>query len=204
MKMSKEGITELVRSEGSRAQVYDDRNGQTISSYSQAQGFPTIGVGHLITPSQYARFEKYLGGRSAMTQSQIEDLLKEDLPKYEVPVKNAINEVITQEMFDALVSLAFNAGPNSYAVKNAIKAINVRDWNGAAQAIADGPKTSKGILVQGLVRRRANEAQWFLSGGVPSWTSGIRIFGSQIKPIPLAISSSLLLFGIGFYLYRKK
>lgn len=207
MKMSREGLAELVRSEGSRAQVYDDKNGRTIASFSEAQGYPTIGVGHLITPSQYSRFERYLAGREAMSQSQIQDLLSEDLPKYEKPVSDAIQVTVTPQMFDALVSLAFNAGPNSYAVKNAIKEINQKNWEGAAQAIADGPKTSKGVLVQGLVKRRANEAQWFLSGGTPTTKTAIIQTGlSAFQSVPNWVwwtSGGVILITSGLYIYKR-
>ena len=204
MRMSKDGLKKLIKSEGVRYQVYDDANGRVISSYSQAIRYPTIGVGHLIyrpgVVDQRDRFEKYLGGRQSMSEKQVMDLLREDLPKYEDPVSAKIEKPVTNEMFDALVSLAFNAGPNARAVKNAIAAINNEDYQTASDAIRNGPKTSGGELVQGLVKRRNEEADWFLSGGLPT---GVRLFGTQIRVMPVLLISSLALLGVALYLRRR-
>jgi lysozyme len=202
--MSDDGLKQLIRAEGVRYQVYDDRNGQIISSYDQAIGFPTIGVGHLIyrpgAVDQRSRFEKYLGGRQSMTEKQVMDLLREDLPKYEDPVSAKIQKPVTPQMFDALVSLAFNAGPNARAVKNAIEAINREDYQGASDAIRNGPQTSDGKLLQGLVKRRNEEADWFLSGGLPT---GIRLFGTNIRILPYLALGSFALLGFALYLKRR-
>ena len=48
MRMSTDGLKELIKSEGVRYQVYDDASGRTLFSYSDAIRYPTIGVGHLI------------------------------------------------------------------------------------------------------------------------------------------------------------
>ena len=204
MRMSKEGLKELIKTEAVRYQVYDDANGRTLYSYSDAIRYPTIGVGHLIYKpgviDQRERFKEYLGGGKSMSEKQVMDLLREDLPKYEDPVAQKIQKPVTKQMFDALVSLAFNAGPNAKAVKNAINAINNEDYQGASDAIRNGPKTSGGTLVQGLVKRRNEEADWFLSGGLPT---GIRLFGTQIRILPILALSSLALLGYALYLRRR-
>lgn len=204
MRMSKDGLKTLIKSEGVRYQVYDDANGRTLYSYSDAIRYPTIGVGHLIYKpggvDQRERFKEYLGGGKSMSEKQVMDLLREDLPKYEDPVAQKIQKPVTKQMFDALVSLAFNAGPNARAVNNAIAAINNEDYQGASDAIRNGPKTSGGTLVQGLVKRRNEEADWFLSGGLPT---GIRLFGTQIRILPILAVSSLALLGYALYLRRR-
>ena len=158
LKMSNAGLQQLIRDEAIRTQVYDDKNGKAIPSYDVAIGYPTIGVGHLITRSERDKFAPYLSGGKHMTKSQVLDLLSQDIPKYETPGKK-ITKPVTQEMFDALVSMAFNTGPNSHAVRKCIAAINQEDYAGAARAIANGPKTSKGQFMPGLAvaaRQRLN------------------------------------------------
>ena len=195
--MSRKGIDWLIRSEGVRYQVYDDRGGGIISSYESARGYPTIGVGHLIrSDKDKARFEKYLGGREEMTHEQVVDLLREDLPKYEKPIQDRVTEPLTQEMFDALVHLTFNVGGGSYAVKNAIKAVNEKDYEGAAEAIRSGPKSSKGVELAGLVKRRNKEADYFLSGGLPT---GIALFGTRVRILPVVAGVSVALLGFALY-----
>ena len=204
MRMSTNGLKELIKSEGVRYQVYDDANGRTLYSYSDAIRYPTIGVGHLIYKpngkDERERFKAYLGGGKSMSEKQVMDLLREDLPKYEDPVAQKIQKPVTKQMFDALVSLAFNAGPNARAIKNAIAAINNEDYQGASDAIRNGPKTSGGTLVQGLVKRRNEEADWFLSGGLPT---GIRLFGTGFRILPLLAIGSLTLLGYALYLRRR-
>ena len=46
----------------------------------------------------------------------------------------------------------------------------------ASEAIRNGATTSKGVTLAGLVRRRNEEADWFLSGGLPT---GIALFGTK-------------------------
>ena len=182
-KVSDKGIKELIKSEGVRTQVYDDRGGKTVSSYQQVQGYPTIGVGHRIMPNEEPNFSKYLRGKSKMSENEVFSLLKKDLPKYSEPVRKRIKKPVTQAMFDALVSLAYNAGPNASSVKKAIAKINEEDYNAAAQAILNGPTKSKGRVLQGLVKRRQKEYQMFLSEGKPS----------KIKK-----AAKGLIYGVGF------
>ena len=165
--VSPEGIKELIASEGVRYQVYDDANGKKVSSYSQIKGYPTIGVGHLIKKKERDFFSQFLVGRGKMSKNQVFRLFKKDLPKYTKPVLKRIKQPITQSMLDALVSLSYNTGNNSKSVKGAIAAINKKDYDGAAQAILNGPTHSKGRKLSGLVKRRKKEASMFLEEGKP-------------------------------------
>ena len=167
MKISDDGLRELIKSEGSKTQVYDDRTGKTVSSYSQVRGYPTIGVGHLIRDSERSKFSPYLGGGKKMTQYQITELLRYDVKRFEKTLNSKIQAPMTQSMWDALVSMAFNTGANSYAVKNAISAINLKNYEEAAKAILNGPVKSKGKVLQGLVKRRRKEAMLFMKDGLP-------------------------------------
>lgn len=89
------------------------------------------------------------------------------MKRFEDPINKKLNKPVTQSMWDAIISLAFNAGANSYAVKNAINAINIEDYEGAAKAILNGPTKSKGKVLSGLVKRRKREALMFLRDGLP-------------------------------------
>ena len=173
MKISDDGLRELIKSEGSRTQVYDDRTGKTVSSYSQVRGYPTIGVGHLIRDSERSKFAPYLGGGKKMTQYQITELLRYDVQRFEKTLNSKIQAPMTQSMWDALVSMAFNTGANSYAVKNAINAINLKQYQDAAKAILNGPVKSKGRVLQGLVKRRRQEAMLFMKDGLPGGSNVI-------------------------------
>jgi len=201
MRMSKEGLERLRGSEGIRTQVYDDSNGRVISSYEQSQGYPTIGIGHLIRADEREYFSQYLGGRNQMTEKQVYDLYAEDVQKHIDPWAKKIQKPVTDEMVDALASLAFNVGVNATSLKKAIAAINNEDYQAASEAIRTGPTTSKGKTLAGLVKRRQEEADWFLSGGIPS---GIQLFGTQIRVLPIVLGSSLVLLGFAAYIRIAK
>lgn len=167
-----------MKHEGVRYQVYDDRTGRIISRFSQAKGYPTIGVGHRIYPKEQQTYSKYLGGKRKLSGYQVKELLRNDVKKFEIKLNKRIGDAtITQSMWDALVSLAFNTGGNSSAVKKASSSIVAKDYKGAAQAILDGPVKSKGRVITGLVKRRKAETRLFMKDGVPGFGGAVKVAG---------------------------
>lgn len=158
------GLKFLKQYEGIRYQVYDDKGGKIISDYSQARGYPTIGIGHLIGAGERDFYSKYLGGREKMTEAEVLALKKKDIPRFAKPLNDRLKEPVTQNMFNAMLSLGFNTGMNGGAIKKAIAAVNAKDYEGAANAIKDGPKTSKGVVMEGLRKRRNAEYEMFKEG----------------------------------------
>ena len=171
MRMSNHGRDILIDTEGYRDFVYDDIGGKLIYSYEESVGSPTIGIGHLINSDEdRERFRRFLGDGDRMTRKEVSALLAEDLPKYEKPAQEGLTVPVTQEMFDTLVHYAFNAGPNSTALWNAIDAANAGNMEEASEAIRSGKTRSgrTGQVLSGLVKRRNMEADWFLEGGAPT------------------------------------
>lgn len=167
--LSDYALAELRRMEGAIPYVYDDQGGvyppKRVTSFSAVKGYPTIGVGHRIYPSEEGRFSAFLAGGRDMSSDELDALLREDVetrvaktlrPKVLVP--------ITQSMWDALVLQAFNTGPNTNALARTIAAINAGDMEGAAAELGTGATTSKGKTLEGLVRRREAEVALFLKG----------------------------------------
>ena len=164
MSISGAGLQRIKKEEGYRDQVYDDdRSQDIISSYEQAVGYPTIGVGHLIykagSKDERAKYEKYLGGREKMTAAQVDELLAVDIEKH-TRWKNDITEPITQNMFDALADFAFNAGNAAPKQDGIIAAINKGDFKKAASIL----KRARGGGSGGShASRRSEEAELFLT-----------------------------------------
>jgi len=69
---------------------------------------------------------------------------------------------MTQNQFDATVSLVFNIGRPNFSKSTMLKRLNARDYEGAAEALTWWNK-QKGKTLRGLVRRRAEEKEYFLS-----------------------------------------
>jgi len=164
MSISAAGLQRIKKEEGYRDQVYDDDPSQDIiSSYEQAVGYPTIGVGHLVykagSKDERAKYEKYLGGKEKMTPAQVDELLATDIDKH-TRWKNDITEPITQNMFDALADFAFNAGNAAPKQDGILAAINKGDFKGAAAIL----KTARGGGAGGShASRRREEAELFLA-----------------------------------------
>ncbi|MGV6802398.1 MAG: lysozyme [bacterium] len=141
MKISQRGINLIKRFEGLELEAYDD-----------GAGIWTIGYGHTGPDVQPGM---------TITAEQAEQLLKDDLVRFEQAVNSASKVTIHQTQFDALTSLAFNIGAAALKSSTAIKRMNKKDFIGAAEAITWWNKVA-GEIWPGLVRRRTAEAELFL------------------------------------------
>ena len=90
-----------------------------------------------------------------------EEFLIDDLKRFEDCVNEVVKVKITQNMFDAMVSLAFNIGCHAFENSTLVKKINQEDYEGAA---AEFPrwKFQKGKILAGLLKRRLRERALFL------------------------------------------
>jgi lysozyme len=159
--ISQSGLIQLIKHEGSRATIYDDKTGKSISSYGVVQGFPTIGVGHLIKESEKEKFKKYLNP-GKMSENEIKNLLIADLSERIKNLNKSLKVKVKQGQFDALLSMMFNTGSGNSSYKKALELTNEGKKESAARQIESGPKTSKGVILKGLEKRRKDEASWYL------------------------------------------
>lgn len=149
--VSDEGIKMLVDFEGEILKVYKD-----------PVGLPTFGVGHLVKPHETAEFP--VGKK--ITRATSRAYLKQDLAEFEACVNDLVKVPITQNQFDALVSLAFNIGPANFKRSSVLRHLNNRQFTKAANAFLAWNKARKNgklIVLDGLVRRRNTERSVFLT-----------------------------------------
>lgn len=130
--------------------------GCKLKAYKCSAGVWTIGVGHT------------LGVREGdvITQKQADKLLRDDVAATELGLKGLVKPRITQNMFDALVSLVFNIGIGNFAKSTVLREINNADFAAAAEAFLMWNRGGSKVL-PGLVRRRKEEHDLFLEGSVP-------------------------------------
>jgi GH24 family phage-related lysozyme (muramidase) len=114
----------------------------------------TIGYGH---------YGSDITANMTITQAQAETMLKNDLKRYEKPVNDYVQVDITQNMFDALVSFCYNCGGAALKGSTLLKKLNTKDYIGAAAQFSVWNK-SGGNVINGLIKRRAAEAELFLKG----------------------------------------
>jgi GH24 family phage-related lysozyme (muramidase) len=102
-----------------------------------------------------------------------DDVLREDLTKYEKAVRDGITVTLEQDEFDALVSFTFNVGVAAFNKSDLRTEINKNKYNSgdakdrkaaiaAIEAAFAKHNTAKGVVVDALTKRRKNEADHFL------------------------------------------
>jgi RHS repeat-associated protein len=129
-----------------------------LNPYKDQAGYETIGYGHKILPG-----EDFSNG---ITKAQALDLLNHDAQGAVSAVNASLNVPVKQNQFDALVSLAFNAGPVSVKATNqmmrAVNAGNVTEENFTAYRFVH--VNGQAVVSQGLLRRREDEYLMYSEG----------------------------------------
>ena len=147
MKISSRGL-ELIK----------DFEGFSSTSYLDVVNIPTIGWGNTF----------YEDGRKVKLGEQIS---KTDALKLLEVVANrdfadkifpSIKVKVSQNQFDAMVSLAYNIGTGAFLKSTLLKKVNAGDFAGAGEEFLRWNKAN-GKEVLGLTRRREREKQLFLS-----------------------------------------
>jgi len=125
--------------------------GLHLGSYQDCAGNWTIGYGHA-DPS-------VLPGQS-ISEPEAEKLLEADLAEAGACVNHAVQAVISQGQFDAMVDFCFNAGRGNFVQSTLLRKVNSGDFQGAAAQFALWVHAG-GEVVTGLLRRRNAEAVMF-------------------------------------------
>jgi lysozyme len=142
MQISETGF-ELIRS----------HEGLRLNAYVCPGGKLTIGYGHTgpdVKPGL------------KISQDKADQLLRNDTKRFEKSVNELVSVPMTQGMFDALVSFAYNLGAGSLKSSTLLKKLNDGDKDGAAEEFLKWNK-AKGKVLDGLTARRENESEIFLS-----------------------------------------
>ena len=155
MKISQSGINLIKRFEG-----------VVRRPYLCPANYWTVGVGSMLYPEQIAlRDSRSLfclkpGDDRVWSESEIDDLFRHDLRRFERGVTRLINYTLDQNQFDALVSFAFNLGNGSLQASTLRLKLNRGDVEGASNEFKRWVRAG-GRVLKGLVRRRAAEALLF-------------------------------------------
>ena len=127
--------------------------GCVLTAYLDAVGIWTVGYGHT-GPSVHRGL--------TITQKLAEDILAQDVRRFELGVLNNVKVNLNQNEFDALVSFSFNVGVNALKNSTLLRLLN----DGADRSIvaAEFLRWNKGgdKVLQGLTRRRQAEKALFL------------------------------------------
>ena len=141
MQLSDAGLDLVKRSEGFRSHTYLDVN-----------GFPTIGYGHRILPS-----ESFPG---PIAETQANNLLASDLRVAEQDVVRLVKVSLTQGQFDALVDFCFNLGGERLASSTLLKVLNGGRYQDAVEQLLRWDLAGGQVNAGLKARRQAECALW--------------------------------------------
>lgn len=143
----------MTTSENGR-KLIESFEGCVLTAYLDQRGIATCGFGH----TQGVKMG------DTCTQMQADAWLEGDLATAESAVNRLVKAALTQNQFDALISLTYNIGQGNFADSTVLKRLNIGtpDYAGAADAILMWDKTG-GVVNPGLERRRQAEQALFLT-----------------------------------------
>ena len=152
MKLSQKGRDLIKEHEGYRSKAYDIGDGMI-----------TIGWGH----AEPIRNSKYRIGQE-ISEEEANKLLADDLTKTADGIRRMFQDwknsgvyvPISQDMFDSLVSLAFNSGISGLRKSEIIKYLKEKNYEKAGESIKNHKVNRK---FRGLFKRRKIESNLFLS-----------------------------------------
>lgn len=146
-----------------------------LTAYDLGDGAYTIGYGHAIFPDEkegydfLPRYNKIIPNETTITNEDAETLLKDDIKEAESIINKILDQweeqnikpKITQGMYDAMVSIAYNIGPG-IRTSDFIQYVKRGDFKGAKEEILN---TSEHLFDEypGLESRREKEAKMFNS-----------------------------------------
>ena len=126
--------------------------------YQDPIGLWTVGVGHLIGDGKKLPKE----WNKEFTDEEVDNILCEDLERFEIGIQRLTKVSLKQSQFDALVSFSFNVGLGNFQSSTLRSKLNRGDYEGASNEFPKWRKAG-GKILKGLVKRRADERNLFLS-----------------------------------------
>ena len=138
--------------------------GLNPSGYKDLGGVMTIGVGHVVLPNDpvLKRLGIEVTDHMYLTHQQCLDVLREDIQKAEYYLDRGLKVEVTQNEYDALISLIFNIGGTAFTKSTLLKVLNGGEKKNKVAEHFLHWKYVKSKPVSGLLYRRVAEATIFL------------------------------------------
>lgn len=149
--MSERGRTLLIQHEGFRREPYRDSAGKL-----------TIGIGHLVQPTDG------IDEKTVLTDGQVYQLFAGDLANAESAVRRLIDVPLTQGMYDALTDFVFQYGYTRLQTSTLRTLLQNREYDRAALEFAKwvhvtNPATGQKVVSAGVQARQRDNTQTFLT-----------------------------------------
>lgn len=174
MKLSDDGIRLIISFEGKLRKIGDGK----YVAYRCPAGVWTI----------FAGCTEGVKEGMICTEAEGEAMFRKELAKHEAAVNRLVTVEISQNEFDAMVSLCYNIGAGALGNSTVLKRLNKGDRSGAAQAFAMWNKAG-GKVLPGLVSRRSREAALFLK---PATAPDGPWMPQRVEPTPEPLSRKIV------------
>lgn len=122
-------------------------------AYLDSVGVPTICTG--------STSNVFIGQHA--TLAECEERLQEDTTYAGQAIKRLVRVKLTQDQYDALVSLVFNIGQGAFARSTLLKRLNAGECTGTADEFLKW-RYADGKPLRGLLNRRKAERELFIRG----------------------------------------
>jgi len=136
-------------------QLIESFEGCRLEPYQDSVGVWTIGFGHTGDDTYQ--------GCPAINQADADQLLADDLSRFEDAVNGMVSDDTSQQQFDAMVSFSYNLGEGALRGSTLLRMHNAGDYQGAARQFGRWNHAG-GRELAGLTRRRAAEAAVYATG----------------------------------------
>lgn len=139
MKIGKNGLNLIKKSEGFRAQAYLDTGKVPTIGYGTTKG---VKMGQVITEEQATIY------------------LMRDVASAEATVSKLVKVPLTQNQFDALVCFVYNVGSGAFSTSTLLRQLNLGMYDTVPTQLLRWNKDN-GRVINGLTTRRQNEGALF-------------------------------------------
>jgi lysozyme len=132
--------------------------GLKLKAYQDSVGIWTIGYGN----TTYLDGSKVKKG-DKITREQADLMFKQTANKFALEVAKLIDVCLTQNQFNALVSLAYNIGIGAFKGSTLLKKVNANPNDESIRGEFKRWNRAGGKVLYGLTRRRNEEADLYFS-----------------------------------------
>ena len=132
--------------------------GLKLKAYQDSVGIKTIGYGNIT----YTNGKKVKKG-DTITREEAEIMFKNTANNFAIKVRKLIDVSLTQNQFNALVSLAYNIGLGAFEKSTLLKLVNSSPNSPAIKDQFLRWKFAGGKEIKGLLNRRIKESEVYFS-----------------------------------------
>lgn len=128
--------------------------GLKLSAYKDSAGITTIGYGNIT----YENGTKVKMG-DTITQEKADLLFQHFANRFASQVDSIVTATVNQNQFNAMVSLAYNIGIGAFSKSTLLKKVNKNSCDSTIKDEFMKWVNAGGKRIQGLINRRAKEAE---------------------------------------------